>query len=184
MMRIAIGSTNPVKCSAARAVLTPLFPGAEFVCLDVPSGVSAQPWGDVETRTGAFNRARAALEQTGAALAIGLEGGVQDSEFGLLTAAWCALVDRHGRTGVGGNSCALLPSAVAEQVRQGVELGAAMDRLVNRQNTKHQNGAIGILTNNLETRQSAYETIIRLALAPFQNPDWYPAQPEPSKRGN
>jgi inosine/xanthosine triphosphatase len=173
-MRITIGSTNPVKCSATRAVLTPLYPGAEFVCIDVPSGVSVQPWGDVETRTGAFNRARAALEETRADLAVGLEGGVQDSEFGLLTAAWCVLIDRHGRVGVGGNSCTLLPSAVAEQVRQGVELGTAMDRLANQPNTKHQNGAIGILTNNLETRQSAYETIIRLALAPFRNPAWYP----------
>jgi inosine/xanthosine triphosphatase len=173
-MRITIGSTNPVKCSATRAVLTPLFPGAEFACIDVPSGVSAQPWGDVETRTGALNRARAALEQTGADLAIGLEGGVQDSEFGLFTAAWCVLIDRQGRIGVGGNSCALLPPAVAEQVRQGIELGAAMDYFVHQHNTKHQNGAIGILTNNLETRQSAYETIIRLALAPFQNPAWYP----------
>jgi inosine/xanthosine triphosphatase len=158
------------------------------VCLDAPSGVSAQPWGDVETRTGALNRARAALEQTGADLAIGLEGGVQESEFGLLTAAWCVLVDRQGRIGVGGNSCALLPPAVVDQLRQGVELGAAMDQFVHKQNTKHQNGAIGILTNNLETRQSAYEVIIRLALAPFQNPDWYPIPSEqalsPFIRGN
>src|SRR5512147_411633 len=104
-MLIAIGSTNPVKCNASRAVLASLYPDAEFVCAEVPSGVSAQPWGDVETRTGALNRARAALEHTGADLAIGLEGGVQDSEFGLLTAAWCVVVDRHGRIGVGGNSC-------------------------------------------------------------------------------
>jgi non-canonical (house-cleaning) NTP pyrophosphatase len=159
-MRIAIGSTNPVKCSATRAVLTPLFPGAEYVCQEVPSGV-------------------AALEQTGADLAVGLEGGVQDSEFGLLTAAWCVVVDRHGRIGVGGNSCAMLPPAVAGELRQGLELGAAMDHLVRQHNTKHQNGAIGILTNNLETRQSAYETIIRLALAPFQNPAWYPVSSNP-----
>jgi inosine/xanthosine triphosphatase len=178
-MRIAIGSTNPVKCSATRAVLTPLFPDAEYVCQDVPSGVSVQPWGDVETRTGALNRAHAALEQTGADLAVGLEGGVQDSEFGLLTAAWCVVVDRHGRIGVGGNSCAMLPPAVAGELRQGFELGAAMDHLIHQHTPKHQHGAIGILTNNLETRQSAYETIIRLALAPFQNPAWYPVSSNP-----
>jgi inosine/xanthosine triphosphatase len=172
-MRIAIGSTNPVKCNAVRAVLSPLYPGAEFVSVDVPSGVSDQPWGDKETRTGARNRAQAALDHTGATLAVGLEGGVVDSEFGLMTAAWCVILDREGRIGVGGNSCTLLPKAVIEDMRRGHELGAAMDRLVQQHNTKHQNGAIGILTNNLETRQSAYETIIRLALAPFQNPAWY-----------
>ncbi|MBN2303166.1 MAG: DUF84 family protein [Anaerolineae bacterium] len=172
-MRIAIGSTNPVKCNASRAVLKPLYPGAQFVSIEVPSGVSSQPWGDVETRTGAHNRARAVLAQTGADLGVGLEGGVQDSEFGLMTCAWCVLVNAEGRTGVGGNSCVLLPGAVATHIRQGGELGAAMDRLVHEQNTRQRNGAIGILTGDLETRQSAYETIIRLALAPFQHPDWY-----------
>ena len=173
-MRVAIGSTNPVKCSASRAVLSRLYPDAEFVCFDVPSGVPAQPWGDLEARTGALNRARAALATADADLGVGLEGGVQESEFGLLTTAWCVLVDREGRIGVGGNPCALLPEEVAHRVRLGEELGAAMDRLVRQANTKHRNGAIGILTNNLETRQSAYETILRLALAPFQNPAWYP----------
>ncbi len=176
-MRIAIGSTNPVKCSASRAVLSRLYPDAEFVCFDVPSGVPAQPWGDLEARTGALNRARAALRAGDADLGVGLEGGVQESEFGLLTTAWCVLVSREGRIGVGGNSCALLPEAVADRVRRGEELGAAMDRLVQQEGTKQRNGAIGILTNDLETRQSAYETILRLALAPFQNPAWYPARP-------
>jgi len=49
-----------------------------------------------------------------------------------------------------------------------------MDTLTHSLNTKHQNGAIGILTHDLETRQSAYETNLRLALASFQNPAWYP----------
>ncbi len=178
-MRIAIGSTNPVKCSAVRGVLTPLFSKATFVSVEVPSGVTEQPWGDVETRTGALNRARAALASASADLGIGLEGGVQESEFGLLTTAWCVVAAADGRIGVGGNSCVLLPPAVAAAVRGGMELGEAMDRLAARTNTKHQNGAIGILTGDLETRQSAYETIIRLALAPFIRPEWYPgAGPE------
>ncbi len=175
MMRIVIGSTNPVKCSATRAVLKPLYPDAEFITVDVPSGVSEQPWGDAETRAGAVNRARAALHHTGADLSVGLEGGIQETEFGLMTTAWCALVDATGRLGIGGNACVLLPEAVADHLRAGRELGFAMDQFINRSNTKHQNGAIGILTNDLETRQSAYEMIIRLALARFRNPDWYPS---------
>lgn len=174
MMRIAVGSTNPVKFNATCAVLKPLYPDAEFVAVDVPSDVAAQPWGNAETRAGAVNRARAALVQTGADMGIGLEGGVQDTEFGLMTAAWCAIVDANGQLGIGGNSSTLLPTPVAEAVRAGQELGQAMDRFADRENTKHANGAIGILTNDLETRQSAYEMIIRLALAPFRNPDWYP----------
>lgn len=173
-MLVAVGSTNPVKCNAVRAVLSSLFGEVELAPIEVPSGVSNQPWGDRETRTGALNRARAALQQTGADLSVGLEGGVQETELGLLTTAWCAVVDSQGRVGIGGNSCVLLPRSVENDVRQGLELGPAMDRLVNRHNTKHQNGAIGILTGNLETRQSAYEVIIRFALAPFIHPEWYP----------
>ncbi len=179
-VRIAIGSSNPVKIRAARAVLEPLYPDAAFLVADVPSGIPAQPWGDAQTRAGALNRARAALQQTGADLAVGLEGGVQESEFGLLTSAWCVLIDGQGRLGVGGNSCALLPPQVAEDVRRGSELGAAMDRLVGERNTKHGSGAIGFLTNNLETRQSAYETIVRLALASFRHPEWYPIHQQAS----
>ncbi|MBN1565974.1 MAG: inosine/xanthosine triphosphatase [Anaerolineae bacterium] len=172
-MRIAIGSTNPVKEQAARAVLMPLYPAAEFVTVTAPSGVSAQPWGDQETRLGARNRAQFALERTQAALAIGLEGGVTESEFGLMTSAWCVIMDDQQHLGVGGNSCTLLPQIVVDYIRQGYELGAAMDQLIQQHDTKHKNGAIGILTNDLETRQSAYETIIRFALAPFRHPEWY-----------
>ena len=175
-MRIAIGSTNPVKCNAVRGVLSSLFPEADYIAIEVPSGVADQPWGDLETRTGAVNRARAALRQTNADLAVGLEGGVQEIEYGLFTTAWCAIVDSSGRLGIGGNACVMLPPAVSDLMRQEHELGPAMDRLVNRHNTKHQNGAIGILTDNLETRQTAYETIVRLALAPFVHPEWYPVQ--------
>lgn len=173
-MRIAIGSTNPVKCNATRAVLTLLYPDAEFACVEVPSGVPVQPWGDLETRTGALNRARAALAETQSEIGIGLEGGVHDSEFGLMTCAWCVIVDSQGRIGVGGNSSMLLPNTIAAAIRRGEELGTAMDQLANKHNTKHHEGAIGILTKHLETRQSAYETLLRLALAPFQNPAWYP----------
>lgn len=172
-MRIVIGSTNPVKCNAARSVLGRVFRAAIFDYVEVPSGVSAQPWGDAETRRGAYNRACAALRVGSADLGVGLEGGVQETEFGLMTSAWCALVSADGRVGIGGNSCVLLPDTVAHAVRHGMELGPAIDALVQRSNTRQHNGAIGILTNDLETRQSAYETIIRLALAPFQNPEWY-----------
>ncbi len=172
-MRIAIGSTNRVKCRAVEAVLRPLYPNAEFVSVAVSSGVPAQPIGDVQTRAGALNRARAALRQTEATLGVGLEGGVQETEFGMMTTAWCVILSAEGRLGVGGNACTLLPEAVAQRVRNGAELGEAMDWLTRRQDTKHQNGAIGILTDNLETRQSAYEVIVRLALAPFRRPHWY-----------
>ena len=60
-MRIAVGSGNPVKRDATARV----FPDATVVAESVPSGVAEQPFGHDETRTGAQNRAAAALRERG-----------------------------------------------------------------------------------------------------------------------
>jgi inosine/xanthosine triphosphatase len=171
--RIAIGSTNPVKCNASQHVLSALYPQAEFVSVSVESNVRVQPIGDEETRRGAFNRAQAAMQSSDADMGIGLEGGIQETEFGMFTCAWAAIVDREGRIGIGGSSCIRLPDSVADLVRQGAELGTAMDQLSGQHNTKQGEGAIGLLTNGLSSRQEAYEALIRMALAPFLRPAWY-----------
>ncbi len=172
-MRIAIGSTNPVKRRAAENVLAPLYEAASFLTCEVASGVPAQPWGDLETRTGAINRAQAALATENADLGIGFEGGVVENEIGLFTCSWAAIVDKAGHLGVGGNSGLQLPEAVSAVLRQGGELGTAMDALVGAHNTHQREGAIGILTGGLVDRQAAFEFLLRLALAPFRNQEWY-----------
>ncbi len=166
-MKIAIGSTNPVKIGAVENVLRLVYPDAEFITVTVPSGVSVQPIGDEETRQGALNRARAALAATDADWGAGLEGGVVKTELGLMTNAWCVIVDRAGRIGVGGGANMLLPQSVVERVESGVELGEAMDEYAGVEDVKHGPGAIGILTRGLVDRQGAYEYIVKLSLARF-----------------
>jgi len=170
---IAVGSTNPVKIAAVRAVTARAFPGAEVTGLEVDSGVPEQPWSDAETRRGALNRARAALSITGADLGIGLEGGVVDTEMGLMTCAWCVIVDGGGGVGVGGGVHLLVPPSVARVLRAGEELGPAMDRLTGQHNTKQAQGAVGILTGGLSNRQRAYEQLVAMALAPFVRAEYY-----------
>ena len=166
-LKIAVGSTNPVKLAAVKAVLAQAYPQAEFVAVDVPSAVPAQPWGDDQTRQGALNRAGVVLAQTGADLGVGLEGGVKDTPVGLMTCAWCAIVNAAGRVGFGGGVNMLLPPLVAQVLRERGELGPAMDALVNEHNTKQAQGAVGILTNGLSNRQAAYEQLVAMAAAPF-----------------
>ena len=67
----------------------------------------------------------------------------------------------------------LLPPRVAALVRNGVELGHAMDRVTGSHGTKHGAGAVGILTAGLVDRQRAYETLVAYALAPFLSPAQY-----------
>ena len=165
-MKIAIGSTNPTKTRAVENVLRALYSELEMITLEVASGISAQPIGDEETRTGAHNRAQRVLELTDAEWGFGLEGGVIQTEFGVMTNAWCVIVARDGRVGVGGSANMLLPEIVAQRVLQdGRELGEAMDEYANTQDVKRGQGAIGILTRGLLNRQGAYEYIVKLALA-------------------
>lgn len=165
-IQAAVGSTNPTKTRAVENVLRVLFSQVEIIELEVPSGIAAQPIGDEDTRKGALNRARAVLELTDAEWGFGLEGGVIETEFGLMTNAWCVVVARDGRIGVGGSANMLLPDVIAKRIRDdGRELGEAMDEYANTQDVKRGQGAIGILTRGLLDRQGAYEYIVKLAMA-------------------
>ena len=166
---VAVGSTNPVKVAAARAVLGRAAPDAEVRGVAVPSGVPDQPWGDDETIRGAVARARGALAALpGAALGVGFEGGVvAEPDGGVRSCAWAAVVAPDGATGVGGSLAMPLPPPVARLLREGVELGHAIDRLTGATNTKHGGGAVAELTAGLVTRQQAYEVILSYALARF-----------------
>ena len=66
-----------------------------------------------------------------------------------------------------------LPDRVAALVRDGVELGLAMDRITGGHDTKRGTGAVGILTGGLVDRQRAYETLVTYALARFLSPTYY-----------
>ncbi|MGH7619982.1 MAG: inosine/xanthosine triphosphatase [Gemmatimonadaceae bacterium] len=176
LRRVVVGSTNPVKIGAVRAVLGPLAPHATIDGIAATSTVPDQPFGDDETIRGAIARARAALAAAGADLGVGIEGGVVDEPGGdMRTCAWAAIVDARGRTGVGGSLAMTLPPRVAEMIRGGTELGHAMDALVGEHDTKRGAGAVGILTQGLVDRQRAYETLIAYALAPFLSARHYGA---------
>jgi inosine/xanthosine triphosphatase len=171
---IAVGSKNPVKIAAARAVLAPLALEATVSGVAVASNVPDQPFGDDETIRGALTRAAAARDACDAELGVGIEGGVVEAPDGsMYTCAWAAIVDRHGRSGVGGSLAMPLPRRVAEMIREGLELGHAMDRIAGERNTKHGKGAVGILTAGLVDRQRAYEVLVTYALAPFLSADLY-----------
>ena len=164
--RVAVGSTNPVKLGAVRAVLRQLAPSISVEGVAVGSGVPDQPHGDEQTIAGAANRAHAARAALDADLGVGIEGGVVETPTGMRTCAWAVVATRDGATHVGGSLSMPLPDTVAALIRDGAELGHAIDRLAGTENIKHSAGAVGILTEGLVSRQQAYEVIIAYALAP------------------
>jgi inosine/xanthosine triphosphatase len=180
--QIVVGSTNPVKVSAVRAVVGRVAPGAMVSGVAVPSGVPDQPWGDAQTIEGALTRARLALGHAlahggvsaDAALGVGVEGGVvEEADGSLRTCAWAAIVDSGGRTGVGGSLAMPLPPRVAALIRDGAELGHAMDAVSRGVDTKRGPGAVGILTGGLMDRQRAYEPLVVYALSRFVGADFW-----------
>ncbi len=172
-MRIAVGSKNNVKIRAVAGVAHRVWPDAEILSVDVNSGVPDQPHGDEEAIAGAMRRARSAMEELNADLAVGLEGGVTETPMGTYTNAWCAIVARDGATSVGGSVAMPLPPRVAARLRQGWELGDAMDELTGMADTKKKMGAVGILTSGLFDRERAYQQIVAYALTRHLHPDWY-----------
>ena len=173
-MVIAVGSTNPAKTSAVRAVCERAFPGCTVVAREAPSGVREQPLGAEETARGARARAVAALStalSTHAALGIGLEGGV-DEQGCLINAV--AVVGADGRANLAWGVRFPLPPGVARRVLAGEELGPVMDALSGIEQSKQKLGAVGILTNGLLTRSEMWQGPLACALAPFLHPELYP----------
>lgn len=166
--RIAVGSVNPVKLGAVMDVVRRWRPSVLVEGVHVPSGVPDQPIGDDETIQGAAARARGARVALDADIGVGLEGGIVDQPGATMrTCAWAVVALRDGTEFIGGSLAMPIPDAVAVLVRQGVELGHAMDVVSGQPNTKHGAGAVGILTHGLIDRQRAYEVLVTYALSPL-----------------
>jgi inosine/xanthosine triphosphatase len=173
---IAVASTNPVKIKAAQNGFKKLFPADNFEVkpFNVPSGVSNQPFGNDETLLGAQNRVSNLLNVFPEAdYWVGIEGGVEEWQSSLVAFAWVFVTDKV-RTGKGRTGTFFLPPVIADLVKHGKELGEADDIIFNRSNSKQENGAIGILTNNVIDRGQLYEPAVIMALIPFANQQLYP----------
>jgi inosine/xanthosine triphosphatase len=175
MIKITVASKNPVKLEAVKEGFTRMF----FQIIDlmgvaVMSEVSDQPMSDAETLAGAENRvANARKEYPISNFWVGVEGGVEDTESGLLAFAWIVISDGT-QTGKARTSTFILPPKVAELVNQGYELGDADDLVFGKQNSKQQNGAVGLLTNDIITRKDLYVQAVQLAMIPFLKAELYP----------
>lgn len=163
MMKIAIGTTNRAKVGAVIEALTPFYPHAQFIPVQVSSNVADQPFSDEETRQGAMNRAVAAKQQTGADIAFGLEGGVRDLADVLYCCNWGA-VATNKRVYASSGAQFMLPEEVADEVRKGMELGPVMDAYTKQHDTRQHSGAIGVFTDGLVDRKAMFVHIVHLLI--------------------
>jgi inosine/xanthosine triphosphatase len=185
---IAVGSTRKPKLNAVSdavdAFATVLNPGAQFavIGLEVESGVGHTPTTCGELMRGARQRAEALVKHAREkgedwGYFVGLEGGLEvleeDGNRRVLLESWAYVTD--GSRGHFGRSGGVeIPEALAHQVlEKGVELSVAIDKFAGDVGIRDAQGAWGVLSCNLITRQEAFRVAVIAAFAPFYNERMY-----------
>lgn len=192
---VAVGSTRRPKLNAVWEALTIFGPaldsGGQFevVGVETPSGVSHTPTTREELMAGARSRAESLVQQGRERgepwrYFVGLEGGLdvlmEKGKRLVFLQSWAYVTDGVGRGAYGQSGAVLLPAALAgEVIDRGTELSIAIDAYAGGQGIRDAQGAWGVLTRNLITRQDAFRVAVISAFAPFFNAALY----EDSGRG-
>ena len=177
MVKILVGSHNPVKISAAEEAFLKYFDEVEVRGISVPSGVPHQPIND-ETYRGAENRAAKlkelnGIENLGYDFFVGIEGGISET-FGKWFAYGCmCIIDKTGRKSFGTSPHFEIPDPVTERLLNREELGHVMDDIMKTENSKVKGGAIGFFTNDVMDRKELYLGGLIVALVPFLHKKLY-----------
>ncbi|MCO7188647.1 MULTISPECIES: inosine/xanthosine triphosphatase [unclassified Pseudoalteromonas] len=174
VIKVLVGSKNPVKVNAARQIFTQYYPDHDIQCegLHAPSGVADQPLGEPDTLLGAQNRVHHLVDHHTADYYCAMEGGAHQFAYGPATFAFVVISDGL-KESVGRSANLPLPQRIYDALLGGEELGHVMDRMFDTDNIKQKGGAIGLLTNHLATRESAYTQALLLAMAPFNHAELY-----------
>ncbi|WP_102026737.1 DUF84 family protein [Salirhabdus sp. Marseille-P4669] len=163
-MKIIVGSKNPAKVNAVKDV----FSDVEVKGLAVPSNVSAQPYSDEETLTGAINRAKACANSEAHTIGIGLEGGVMIIDNTLYVCNWGALVDEKGNIYKASGARIPLPDKFRDELSQGKELGDIMDDYTKSKGIRKKEGAVGVFTNQHVDRMSMFSHVVLLLKGQYE----------------
>lgn len=186
---VAVGSVRQPKLNAVWEALTifgPILdPNAPFEVVGeaVGSGVRHTPLSREEIMAGARHRAEALARRAKQGTLpwnyfVGLEGGVEVCEREgarlVFLENWAYVADTSGKGAYGQSGGILLPAELAGRVvEEGHELGVVIDSFAGGKAIRDAQGAWGVLTGNLITRQDAFRTAVINAFAPFYNPGVY-----------
>jgi inosine/xanthosine triphosphatase len=187
---VAVGSTRRPKLNAVWEALSVFGPSLdanaqfEVVGVEVPSGVNHTPLTRAEIMAGARQRTEALAQMARERnedwrYFVGLEGGLdvieQNGRRLVFLENWAYVADTAGRSAYGQSGSISIPAPLAAEVLdRGVELAAAIDAYAGGHGIRDAQGAWGILTRNLITRQDAFRVAVINAFAPFFNAALYP----------
>jgi len=179
---VRVGSTNPPKLEGVRAALLAFAPAVQVEPVEVKSGVPDQPLGWSEVKTGARNRAAAALHSGQCDLGVGYEDGLvqmrdDDSWFNV----GCAAVSDGLRVSLGLSSgFAYPPGCVAAAVSERAPIGDVFDRFWRQRRepaparaSALSVGNVGKLSQGVLPRAEYTRHAVICALFAFLHPDLY-----------
>lgn len=185
---IAVGSVRRPKLNAVKDAVASMaqFFGEGAVLevegYEVESGVSHTPCSREELMQGARQRADALreslLSQGGRAdFFVGLEGGLdvarENGVKRVFLESW-AYVSDGARGHFGCSGSIELPEALAEEVlARRAELSVAIDQFAGAVGIRDGQGAWGVLSRNLISRQDSFRLAVIAAFAPFYNAKMY-----------
>jgi inosine/xanthosine triphosphatase len=170
-MKVAVGSTNPVKIQSVKEVFSEVFgKEVEIVSVKADSGVSSQPFKE-DIIGGSVNRAKNALKLTDADFGVGIESGVMKFGEKWYNLGFITIIDKKGNMGTGTSGWFECPSAILEELRNGKELGQVISEMTGIVDVQRRDGAIGIFTKGKVTRKELYKHGIFMALAKFLSPE-------------
>ena len=177
MVKVLVGSRNPVKLKAAKEAFSIFFNEVEVAGIAVDSKVSSQPVGE-ETFKGAENRVlelivRNEEERLNANFFVGIEGGIIELFSRWFVFGVMCIMDERGMKSYGCTPLFESPSCITEELLRGIELGDVMDELTGEDDTKQKQGAIGYFTRGVMDRKQYYIDGLIVALIPFLNRDLY-----------
>jgi inosine/xanthosine triphosphatase len=173
-IKVRVGTRNPVKVEAVRAVFSRAFGPmeVEVEAVEVDPGVPKEPFGE-EIARGAVRRAKEALRD--ADFGVGIEAGLVWHEVlrTYFDVQFCAILDREGRLTVGHGSGFVYPPRVIEEVRKGRAVGEVMSELAGIPEIGRKEGSVGYLSRGLLTRTELTEQAVLAALIPRIRPELY-----------
>jgi inosine/xanthosine triphosphatase len=173
---IAVGSTRRPKLDGSFLSKDAQF---EIRGVDVSSGVRHTPLTREDLMAGARQRAEALLriareKNEPWKYFVGLEGGLDVvTDRGVrcvFLENWAYVKDGSGKGFFGQSGGIVLPEALVKRVvDDGAELSDAIDTFAGGHGIRDAQGAWGVLTRNLITRQDAFRVAVINAFAPFFN---------------
>lgn len=167
MYHVVCATTNPSKIQAILQAFDEIY--GEGSChiesVAVDSGVPEQPFGSIETRSGARSRIMNARQvRPEADFWVAIEAGIDEGS----TFSW-VVIENNATRGEARSATLPLPEVILEKVKAGEALGPVMSAYTGIDEIGRKEGAIGVFTAGKLTRSSVYHQAVILALSPFHN---------------